>query len=874
MSVIDVRDVIQNKGMGSRNAEINQGDGGSSSAPPPAPSLDQPRSRAGNTVFKSGPLLISSKGIGWTSWKKRWFILTRTSLVFFRSDPSVIPQKGSEVNLTLGGIDLNNSGSVVVKEDKKLLTVLFPDGRDGRAFTLKAESSEDLHDWKTALENALAQAPSAALAMGQNGIFRNDPADTVEGGFEKWSNRCPVKSLVVGRPILLALEDIDGTPSFLEKALTFIEQYGVKVEGILRQSADVDLVNRRVREYEDGRNEFSSDEDAHLIADCVKHVIRGLPSSPVPASCCNALLEACRADRGGRINAMRAAVADTFPEPNRRLLQRILKMMQIVASHKSENRMSSSAVSACMAPLLLRPLLEGDCELENDFNMGGDGSVQLLQAAAAANHAQAIVITLLEEYDNIFGEFPLQDGSVSPELYTDSEESGSEGDEPTDDDENLEDDDENLDDDEDSVVRHNLATDSEDEGASSGTISGSSYTGDDQYDNKGSEDSGSEFGSAEGGEVEATQMTSSGTQTSLSQNDSIQNNNNLQNKCNIHPEMATSECQESLEDDPPSTSPMLEEIDQSHSSFSTKSTDKINEAMPVARRPTVWGRTSARKNLSMESVEYGNEDEVEIQKLELNKIDLQKKIVKEVKENKALHANLENRKKALQERRLALEQDVTELQGQLQKEKDLRATMEARLNKPLGRSSISPNIDNKTKAELEEISQAEEDVVNLKKKVADLHLQLNQQSKNKYGSVCASCGQPQQREYHSEHQKNQEEDLDTTGAASLRDRSRNSEDGSSRTEAGHVITEETHLFPKKQLAEKDQIEARTSSTSKKSSTKVEGTATTSTALSKLTTRLNFLKERRTQIVNELQNIENSRGSDSQLLAAPPRMHPR
>ena len=27
--------------------------------------------------------------------------------------------------------------SVVVREDKKLLTVLFPDGRDGRAFTLK-----------------------------------------------------------------------------------------------------------------------------------------------------------------------------------------------------------------------------------------------------------------------------------------------------------------------------------------------------------------------------------------------------------------------------------------------------------------------------------------------------------------------------------------------------------------------------------------------------------------------------------------------------------------------------------------------------------------------------------------------------------------
>ena len=78
-------------------------------------------------------------------------------------------------------------------------------------------------------------------------------------------------------------------------------------------------------------------------------------------------------------------------------------MMQTVASSKNQNRMSTSAVAACMAPLLLRPLLAGECEIETDFNVGGDGSAQLLQAAAAANHAQAIVITLLEEYDKIFG---------------------------------------------------------------------------------------------------------------------------------------------------------------------------------------------------------------------------------------------------------------------------------------------------------------------------------------------------------------------------------------------------------------------------------------------------------------------------------------
>ena len=46
-------------------------------------------------------------------------------------------------------------------------------------------------------------------------------------------------------------------------------------------------------------------------------------------------------------------------------------MMQTVASHKAENQMCTSVVAACMAPLLLRPLMVGDCKIENDFDVGG-----------------------------------------------------------------------------------------------------------------------------------------------------------------------------------------------------------------------------------------------------------------------------------------------------------------------------------------------------------------------------------------------------------------------------------------------------------------------------------------------------------------------
>lgn len=81
---------------------------------------------------------------------------------------------------------------------------------------------------------------------------------------------------------------------------------------------------------------------------------------------------------------------------------RVLKMMGTVVDHSSENRMTASAVAACMAPLLLRPLLAGECGLEDDSDVSGDNAAQLLAAAAAANSAQAIITMLLEDHDKIF----------------------------------------------------------------------------------------------------------------------------------------------------------------------------------------------------------------------------------------------------------------------------------------------------------------------------------------------------------------------------------------------------------------------------------------------------------------------------------------
>ncbi|KAK5840241.1 hypothetical protein PVK06_009130 [Gossypium arboreum] len=696
----------------------HQGDAAVVASPGPLPEAPPtPKSRVRNSVLKSGPLFLSTKGIGWTSWKKRWFILTQTSLVFFKSDPNAIPQKENEVNLILGGIDLNNSGSVVVKADKKLLTVLFQDGQDGRTFTLKAESSEDLYEWRAAFENALSQASSSPHVLGKNDILGNEKANAVNGSKDPVNNKQPVRSTVLGKPILLALEDVDGAPTFLEKALRFIEEHGTKAEGVLRLAADVEDVKRRIQEYEKGKTEFSREEDPHVIADCIKYVIRELPSCPVPASCCNALLEAYRTLGGDRVNTMREAVLDAFPEPNRRLLQRILMMMQAVASNKTLNRMSSSAVAACMAPLILRPLVSGDCEIENDFKLGDDSSIQLLRAAAAANHAQAIVITLLEEYDKIFGE-----GYVSPNLYYGTEESGSESESESESEGETESEEATDDDCNDATTGSNAYCDSDYVASGTGSRSGHSINNDLDDDKDSDYSSSSSEPSIADGDLKATKKLSSSLHSSLSENDLQRSEDNQSNK--------------------------------------SSAIEAVCEFGHRAKRPTVWGWAIAKKKLSMESIHCPSKEEAEIERIKAEKSDLKKGHTEEIEGNLVYEACLEKQKKTLHGHCQALQNDVTRLAEELHRERDKRTALEAGLTPSQGTVTLPNTVNEKIKADIKDIAQAEADINNLNKKVDELWMQLNQLLEQ--NSVSMNNRSNRHQPNHHEKRKDKPKDIEAT----------------------------------------------------------------------------------------------------------------
>ncbi|CAI5958762.1 unnamed protein product [Closterium sp. NIES-64] len=367
-----------------------------------APMMDLPRPRY-QGVYKSGHLSVSSKGLGWKSWKRRWFLLTRSSLIFFKHEP----RGRIDISTAIGGIEFNNAGKVHIKPDKKQLSLTFP---DGHAFTFKTDTLEDLEEWRDALEDAISKAPPPSVMMGlpRDTLFRGDGLDIGDNdGPPGPGKERRLRSMLLCRPFSLALEDVNGSPSFLEKALQFIEVHGVKLEGILRAAADVEQVERRLKEYEEGHTEFEDGESPHVVGDCVKLVLRELPTSPVLPYACTALDQAFQLDEAeAKLEAVRNAMLN-LPEPNRRLLHRVLQTMIAITNNESINRMNASAVAACMAPLLFRPLFSGELQASSKGDDDGEdgaaaAAAQIMALTMAANQAQTMTIYLMENIDKVF----------------------------------------------------------------------------------------------------------------------------------------------------------------------------------------------------------------------------------------------------------------------------------------------------------------------------------------------------------------------------------------------------------------------------------------------------------------------------------------
>ncbi|KAK0576549.1 hypothetical protein LWI29_019433 [Acer saccharum] len=344
-------------------------------------------------------------------------------------------------------------------------------------------------------------------------------------------------------------------------------------------------------------------------------------------------------------------------------------------------------------------------------------------------------------------------------------------------------------------------------------------------------------------------LSSSSLKNSLPQHNEVQRSKGTTKKSENKQAAQANESIELLKD--VSTETSSESKSQSNSVVCKQKSTTIANGPAARRHPTIWGRTAAKKNLSMESIDYPIEEEAEIENLEATKFDLENKIANEVEGNEILLASLEKRKKALHEHRLALEKDVARLQEQLQKERDKRTALESALNTSRGSSLYIPStIDEETMVELKEISQTEAEVTNLKQKLDDLGVQLNEQLQKNHGSVGDSSNQLPQASAKLKDKEKDSEVAATSHGFEKSTKKNTNQDGATEGENEK----------KRDSVNNSNSKSTVSTNSKKSGSRGEGGNSTSSALTKLTNRLNFLKERRSQIASELQNMDKSRGS--------------
>ncbi|XP_020583113.1 rho GTPase-activating protein 7-like, partial [Phalaenopsis equestris] len=224
--------------------------------------------------------------------------------------------------------------------------------------------------------------------------------------------------------------------------------------------------------------------------------------------------------------------------------------------------------------------------------------------------------------------------------------------------------------------------------------------------------------------------------------------------------------------------------------------------------------------------------------------------------------------------------EVSRLQEQLQTERDLRAALEVGLSMSSGQFSSSRSMDSKTRAELEEIALAEADVARLKKKVAELHLQLNQQRQHRCSFVSDDIDHYQNFPAHLCQPKVVQQDFDTSLAFLSHEKKQRNENLSG-SDWRSIMPPQALSFPsnyhpsyKKSLdgapSDTKGVEASSSMSSSETNPlklaegpeSLKHPAVASSTLMELTTRLDFFKERRSQLLEQLHNLELSHGISS------------
>lgn len=175
-------------------------------------------------------------------------------------------------------------------------------------------------------------------------------------------------------------------PVWLEKAIEFLEQKALGIQGVFRVSPPKTQLDDTKKKLDSGQEIDWTSLDEHVCTGTIKLFLRELPQPLLTFELYSKFVAAAdNEDDASKVKAVKGVLSD-LPKPNLALLKRLLALMVLIERNKEVNKMTASNLAVVLCPSILYPEVPDPLTMVDDIQR--------------ANRVMSIFIT---HYTEVFG---------------------------------------------------------------------------------------------------------------------------------------------------------------------------------------------------------------------------------------------------------------------------------------------------------------------------------------------------------------------------------------------------------------------------------------------------------------------------------------
>lgn len=196
---------------------------------------------------------------------------------------------------------------------------------------------------------------------------------------------------------------LDDVPIPIVHAIDYLNNRGLRVEGIYRVPGNLRIVELLKKRYDNGEMPDLNEYDAYVVSGLVKNYFSSLPDPLMTYELYDSFLSAqALRDREQRLKSVQALIqSPLMPPENRKTLARLVSHLRNVAENSEHNKMSLANLSIVFGPTLFRSVDDNPIKIMTDTPL-----------------LTGLVQCLIVDQQFIFNDKKSEPGSPAPAIFT------------------------------------------------------------------------------------------------------------------------------------------------------------------------------------------------------------------------------------------------------------------------------------------------------------------------------------------------------------------------------------------------------------------------------------------------------------------------